>query len=230
MRSLDWLWLALALIVTAAATAFAFRPDHAGTLAFPVTILAASAALAVLAVAIAYRDGVLLDWVKPRWGAFSGGAGTALVLFAVAYVIVKVLAPDGSHRQAWLLRLYLQMGSPQILREKAVLVGAAIVLFAITDGLVWRGLVPSVLASRFGSRRAWIAAGALYGVSYVPAALMLREGGAGPNLLLVAGALSTGWILGASTRIFGRLVPGIIGHALFAWFALMTFRFFAPSV
>lgn len=228
MRS--FVWVALALLVTALATAFAFRPDHAGTPTFVVTILAASALLAALALVTAHRDGDLVDWLKPKWGDFSGGAVTALVLFAAAYGIVKALAPDGSVRQAWLLRLYLQMGSPEILREKAVLVGSAIVLFAVTDGLVWRGLVPGALAARFGSRRAWIVAGALYGVAYLPAALMLREGGAGPNLLLVAGALSTGWILGATTRFFRHLVPGIIGHALFAWFALMTYRFFAPSV
>jgi hypothetical protein len=228
MRS--FAWVALSWAVTGGAAALAFRPENAGTTTFPLLVLAASAILAAAALFVAHRNGELADWLTPKWGDFSGGAATAIALFAVMYGVVKVLAPNGSVRQAWLLRLYLQMGPPSVLREKAALVGAAIVLFAITDALVWRGLVPSALAERFGSRSAWIVAGALYGLAYVPAALILREGGAGPNLLLVAGALATGWILGATTRFFRRLAPGIVGHALFAWFALMTYRFFAPSV
>lgn len=231
MRSLtSGIMVVSALLVSAGASAWAFRAQNAGEVAFPQTLLAASLALAVVALVRAYRDGELLDWIKPKWGDFSGGAATALVLFAVTYGLVKVLTPDASPRQAWLLRLYLQMGDPTTLREKAPLVAAGIVLFAIADALVWRGLVPGILAERVGSRTAWIWAGALYGLAYVPTAFILKEGGAGPNLLIVAGALATGWILGATTRFFGRLVPGIVGHSLFAWFALMTYRFFAPSV
>lgn len=228
MRSL--LTALVAALVTAGASAYAFRPDFAGSPVFPGTILAGSAIVAAYALYRAFADGELRDWVRPRWGDFSGGALTAALLFGVTYGLGKLLTPEGSPRSAWMLRLYLQLGPPDILRAKASLVGAAIVLFAITDGLVWRGLVTGAIAERIGSRRAWIASGVLYGLAYVPAAYVLREGGAGPNVLLVAGALLTGLVLGATTRFFGRLVPGIVGHALFAWFALMTYRFFAPSV
>ncbi len=228
MRSL--LTAAVAVLVTAGATAYAFRPEWAGSSAFPGTILGASALLAAYALFQAHRDGELRDWIRPRWGDFSGGAMTAALLFGTTYGLGKLLTPEGSPRSAWMLRLYLQLGPPDVLRAKASLVGAAIILFAITDGLAWRGLVTGALAERIGSRRAWIASGVLYGLSYAPAAYVLREGGAGPNVLLVAGALLTGLVLGATTRFFGRLVPAIVGHALFAWFALMTYRFFAPSV
>lgn len=231
MRGLDGVLAVLgALIVTAGATAFAFRPENAGSPLFPGILVGASALLAIGALLWAKRDGELREWIQPRWGDFSGGALTAAALFGVTYGIGKILAPESSPRSAWMLRLYLQLGSPDVLRAKATLVAFGIIVFAITDALVWRGLVPSALASRVGSRTAWIWSGLLYGVAYVPAALMMREGGAGPNLLLVACALATGWILGATTRFFGRLFPSMIAHALFAWFALMTYRFFAPSV
>lgn len=228
MRS--FVWPALAFLVAASAAAYAFRPDLAGTPTFPAVILGASGLLAVVAIGRALHDGELGAWLRPKWGDFSGGAFTALILFAITYGFTKVLAPDGTPRQAWTLRLYLQLGSPEILRAKAALVGGALAVFAFCDALVWRGMVNGALAERFGSRTAWIWSGVLYGLAYVPAAFVLREPNAGPNLILVAGAFATGLILGVSTRFFGRLIPGVVGHALFAWFALMTYRFFAPSV
>lgn len=229
-QSLSLAGVALACGLTAAAAAVAFRPEYTGRPTFVVVLLGASATLAVLGILKARYDGELKTWLKPRWGDFTGGAVTAAILFALAYVLAKILAPEGSPRAAWLFRLYLQMGALELLRDKAAGVAQVLFVFAITDAIAWRGLVPSLIAERVGSRTAWIWTGALYGLSYLPAAYVLRVDGAGPNMLLAATALATGLVLAANARYFQRLVPGMIAHLLFAWFSLMTFRFASPSV
>ncbi len=228
MRSFVWVVLAFAL--SAAGMAWAFRESLAGSPLFVAAILGTEGILAALFVLRASRDGELSAWLRPKWGDFTGGALTATALFGATYVLGRVLVPEGSGRQLWLMRLYLQLGSTDVLRQKAWLAASVIVLFAIVDALAWRGLVPSLLAERVGSRRAWMWAALLYGLSYAPAAYLVGDKVNGPNLLLVSGALVTGIILGASTRFFGRLIPGVIAHSLFAWFSLMTYRLMTPSV
>ena len=111
----DLAWVALVFAVSAAASAVAFRPDYAGTATFPGIILGARAVLAAIALARAHRDGDLSAWIKPKWGDFSGGALTAALLFAAAYALGRGLAAEGTPRHAWMFRLYLQLGSPEVL-------------------------------------------------------------------------------------------------------------------
>ena len=58
-------------------------------------------------------------------------AATGAALFGATYVLGRVLVPEGSGRQLWLMRLYLQLGSTDVLRQKAWLAASVIVLFAI---------------------------------------------------------------------------------------------------
>ena len=97
---------------------------------------------------------------------------------------------------------------------------------AAAEEILWRGLVTQLLAESFGSRRAWIWATALYALSMTPSAFSLRAG-AGPNPVLFLAALGGGLLWGGMARLFGRLAPGILAHALFDWATVMMFPLWA---
>jgi membrane protease YdiL (CAAX protease family) len=86
--------------------------------------------------------------------------------------------------------------------------------------------VTQLLAESVGSRRAWIWAAALYALSMTPSAFSLRAG-AGPNPVLFLAALGGGLLWGGMARLFGRLAPGILAHALFDWATVMMFPLWA---
>ncbi len=207
-----------------------FSPARAGLVSFWLFVLGPTVLLAALGLARAYRDGDFASWMRPRWGDFSLGFALTLGLFAGAYAFVRVVVPAASPREGWLARLYLQLGDPSVLREHAFVVGAVLVVAAAAEEIVWRGLVTSLLAERFGSRFAWIGAAVLYALAQLPAAFTLRDEAAGLNPVLPLAALGAGLAWGAMARFSGRLTPGIVSHALFDWCVIMTFRLWGPSV
>ena len=106
----------------------------------------------------------------------------------------------------------------------------AIIVIAIAEEVLWRGLVVSLLEEMIGSRRAWVWAAVLYSVAHAPTIWALRDPVAGPNPVIVLAALGCGLVWGGMARSFERLLPGIFSHVLFDWTVIMMFRLWGPSV
>jgi membrane protease YdiL (CAAX protease family) len=120
--------------------------------------------------------------------------------------------------------LYAQLGDPRALQAHGLEVGLLILVVSTCDELVWRGLVPSLLAEHVGSRTAWAWSAALWAISMIPTMWALRAAGSTTiNPVLVVAALGLGLGLGALARSVGRITPGIVAHAMFDWAIVMTF-------
>jgi len=211
-----------AIVVTGASSLLAFSPDRSGSVAFWALAIGPTAALAAAAAGWAHREGLLAEWLSPRWGDFTRGVLGAAGLFGAAWGVTRVVAPVGSPREIWLVSLYGQIGDPRVLQAHAPLVAVAVAVAAFAEELVWRGMVTQLLAERVGSRTAWVWAAALYGLALLPTAWALRAG-AGYNPLLVIAGVGAGLVWGGMARAFGGLAPSILSHALFDWAALMMF-------
>jgi len=230
------------VVATGVAAHFAFQLERAGQPMFLLCIAAPTVVIAALGAVRAHLDGTLFGsrnsfdegggtgWLSVRSGDFSRGFGAAAVLFGAAWAFTKVVAPSGSDRESWLARLYLQLGDPGMLRKNVAFVVLAIIVMAVAEELVWRGLVTTLLAEVIGSRRAWVWAAVLYALAHAPTIWALRDPVAGPNPVLVAAALAAGLLWGFMARRFERLLPSIFAHVLFDWTVLMMFRLWGPSI
>jgi membrane protease YdiL (CAAX protease family) len=215
--------IALIIAVTAASTAFAFRPALATSSLMWLSIAVPYALLAALAVYRMWDDGTLLDWLEPRWGDLSLGAVLAAVLLGASWVARSVLAPAGSVRHAWLLRVYLQFGSAEAI-QRSVALTLAVTLVPVFEELVWRQMVLKTLLDRFNSRRAWPLAAIAYSLSLLPSVFTLRDPVAGLNPLLFVAALGCGIFWSFLASMVGRLPPVIISHVAFTYFTATQFR------
>ena len=222
LRLIAAAFIALAVALTGACSYFAFSPARSGTISFWALALVPTVVLAGAASVWAHREGLLAEWLSPRWGDFTRGALGAVGLFAAAWGATRVLAPTGSPREIWLVSLYGQIGDPRVLQAYAPLVAAAVAVAALAEELLWRGAVTQLLAERVGSRLAWVWAAGLYALAFVPTAWALRAG-EGYNPLLVLAAGGAGLVWGGMARVFGGLAPSILAHALFDWAVLMMF-------
>jgi uncharacterized protein len=221
----------VAIVVTIAIAAhFAFDVSRAGTPTFFLVLGIPTVVIAVLGVLRAKGDGVLKSWLSVRSGDFTRGFAAAGLLFAGAYAFMKLVTPPESARASWLARLYLQLGDPSMLRKNVALVVAAIIIMAIAEELVWRGLVVSLLEEMIGSRRAWVWAAVLYSLAHLPTVWALRDPVAGLNPVVVLAAVAAGLVWGGMARRFERLLPGVFSHVLFDWGVIMMFRLWGPSV
>src|SRR5262249_21135026 len=144
-----------------------------GSLRFWLYLGAPTAVLAIAGLVRAAVDGELGTWLLPRWGDATRGVLTAFAMLAVAWTFSRLLI--GTPREAWLARVYLALGDPTKLREHGSLVAGGVVLFALGEEIVWRGLVTTVVAEKLGSRTAWLYAAVLYGAAHVPAMWTLRD-------------------------------------------------------
>jgi membrane protease YdiL (CAAX protease family) len=218
-------FIGVALFATGLGSYFAFLPQSAGAVAFWVFAGGPALVLSAFAAAWASREELLREWFTPKWGDFTRGVvGTAL-LFCLAWAFVHLVAPIGSKREIWLVTLYGQIGDPHLLQAHAPAIAATIAAVATAEEIVWRGAVTSFLAERVGSRTAWAWAAGLYALSYVPTAWSLRAVGpeGGWNPMLPIAALGGGLVWGGMARVFGRLPPSIVAHALFDWAVIMMF-------
>ena len=234
----------LAAIVVAIATGshFAFQLSRVGQPTFALWIAVPTILIAIAGAMRAQREGNLYrrssfdeggggaGWLNVRGGDFTRGFGAAALLFGSAYGFMKLFAPQGSDRESWLARLYLQLGDPATLRKNVVFVVIAIVVIAVSEELVWRGLVISLLEERVGSSRAWVWAAVLYSLAHLPTIWALRDPVAGLNPVVPAAALGAGLLWGYMARRFERLLPSIFSHVLFNWTVLMMFRLWGPSI
>jgi membrane protease YdiL (CAAX protease family) len=232
-------YLAAIVVTIAIASFLAFGESHAGKPAFFALMGAPTVAIAIVAALRAKRDGILFykdregvlkGWMAVRAGDFTRGFVACGALFAAAWAFTHVVIPQHSPREAWLARLYLQIGDPSDLRKQVVPVVAAIIVAAIAEEIVWRGLVTSLLEEVVGSSRAWVLSAVLYAVAHLPTAWVMRDPVAGPNPLIPLAALFAGLLWGGMARRFERLLPGIFSHILFDWTVVMMFRLWGASV
>ena len=215
--------VALAILVSAAGNALAFRESHQGSALFWLWILLPLLVLSAVALHQFWDSGTLIDRFTPRWGDLSIGAVTAATLLLASFVARGALTPSGTERQAWLYRVYLQLGDPEVLQH-SVMLTAALLLAAAMEELVWRGMVLDLLAERFGSRRGWILSALCYSLSLAPTLFALRDPVAGLNPLLMIAALGCGIVWSFMAARSGRLPPAIFSHMAFTYFSAVQFR------
>ena len=217
--------LVLAIVVgTAISAHFGFQLSQAGTLFTPPYVaFAATIIFACYAAARAYFDGDLRSLLRIRAGDLSRGFLGVLLLFGLAYGFNRLAMTPGTARESWMARLYLQFGHPFMLRNQQPQIAAALLVAAISEELVWRGLVPRLLEQRFGTSRAWVVAAVLYAVALVPTAWALRDPVAGLNPVLPLGGLVAGLTWGWMAQRFGRLFPSVLSHFAFCWAVIIVF-------
>jgi uncharacterized protein len=227
---LAWGPIVLPVVLVAIASVFSFSQTRAGTPSVMIGMVGMSVALAVWGGRWAQREELLRDWITPRWGDISIALVFGVVTFAAAWGFLHFVAPAGTPREAWIARVYMQVGDPNALRGKLGFVFAGIALAAFAEEVLWRGFVIAQLEPLFGSRRAWIVSAFLYAGAHLPTAWALRDPVAGLNPVIVLGALGLGLLYGGAARVTGRLVPLILAHVLFDWAAIVMFRFWGPSL
>jgi membrane protease YdiL (CAAX protease family) len=231
MRDLrGWAAIAAVVAVVATGTHFAFDLERAGEVSFWILAIAPTALVAIIALVRAARDGELAELVQPAWGDATRGLLSAAILLGGAVLGLRVLAPNGSPRESWVARLYLQLGDPAWLRGHAAVMAMVVLFAAAAEEIVWRGLVTRLIAEKIGSRWAWAWAAIPYALAHVPTAWALRDPEAGLNPLLIVGALGLGLAWGGLARSQRRLAPSILSHAAFDWCVLMVFRLWGSGV
>jgi membrane protease YdiL (CAAX protease family) len=213
----------LAFLVVTASYALAFRLDFAGTPAFYWVFGVPQVLLAALAVQGFRRDGTLKTRLTPRGGDITLGALPGIALLLASWGARAVLLPAGTPRQAWLLRLYLVLGDPEMLQH-SVFLTSALAVIVVCEELIWRGMVQDELSARFGVRRGFVLAVLLYALAALPTVYALRDPVAGPNPLLVIAAFGCGLVWSFLAGRFGRLLPSTVAHLVFTYFSAVQFR------
>lgn len=215
--------VAVVVGVVLASYAAAFRPELAGEPAFWWTFGLPHAALAAFAIHQLRREGKWLERLTPRGGDITIGALTALILLGASWAARAAITPAGSPRQSWLLRLYLQLGDPEVIQQ-SVLLTTVLCLIAFSEELVWRGYVLERANERFGERAGWIVTALLYALAALPTVYTLRDPSAGLNPLLVIAALGCGIVWSFLAARFRRLWPSVLSHVVFSYFSAVQFR------
>ncbi len=146
-------------------------------------------------------------------------------LYGIAHLVDQTVATHGSIREAWIMRVYLQLGDPEA--PGRALVGGAVFLIAAMEELVWRGLVMRALEELCGSRRALVITSLLFAAAHTPTLYLLGDATAGLNPLIVLAALGCGTVWGLVYLRTSRLLPALFAHALFSW-AVVEFPIWRP--
>ena len=179
--------------------------------------------LVALALHKMWSDGTLVDLLTPRWGDLSIGALSMMGLLFASWAARKVLSPVGTPRQAWLFRVYLQLGNPEHL-QRSTGYTLLILLVCAAEEVVWRGMVLGDLTQRFGRRAALPLSALAYGFAALPTLWLLRDPVAGLNPLLVTAAVGCGLVWSFLASLTGRLSPVMISHMAFTYFTIVQFR------
>jgi uncharacterized protein len=220
--------LPLALLVTAviaAAMYYAFHADRAGSWSMWIVLFAANVVFAALAVVLLAKEGLLSTDLRPRRGDVTFGFLAALLMYGAAMAGRQMFLGEGTPRAWWVARVYLQLGDMS--HNRMIYVGLVVLVIAMLEELVWRGLVMRTLRAPLGPMRAWLLSSLLYGASHAATLTLLAHPVAGPNPLLVAAAFGGGLVWGHLYNRTGRLGPGLFAHALFSW-AIVDFPLWRP--
>lgn len=215
--------VAVAVVLVAAAMTLAMQPSMSGS---PLALLSLGLpyfVLSVLGILYLRREGTLSDKLRPRSGDLTFGALVTVMLFFGAIAGRKILAPHGSIREAWVMRVYLQIGDPELLQQRMLGVSIAVAVVAALEELAWRGLIYALVEERFGTRRAWPVTAVLYAAAHLPTVVLLRDPYAGPNPLIVIAALGCGLVWGLIVARTGRLPVAMFSHVLFTWCVAVQF-------
>ena len=213
----------LTLLLTFAGLAYSFSEARAGTPAFWLGACLPYVVLVALALHKMWSDGTLVDLLTPRWGDLSIGALSMMGLLFASWAARRVLSPAGSPRQAWLFRIYLQLGNPEHL-QRSTGYTLLILLVCAAEEVVWRGMVLGDLTQRFGRRAALPLSALAYGFAALPTLWLLRDPVAGLNPLLVTAAVGCGLVWSFLASLTGRLSPVMISHMAFTYFTIVQFR------
>jgi len=213
----------LALVLSLAGIAYSFSEARAGSPLFWLGLGLPYLVLVLVSLRKMWSDGTLLDLLTPRWGDLSLGAVSMMLLLFASWAARKVLCPVGSPRQAWLFRIYLQLGNPEHLQHSTIYT-LLIVLICAAEEIVWRGMVLGDLTARFGRRAALPLSAIAYGAAMLPTLWLLRDPVAGVNPLLVTAAVGCGIVWSFLAAQVGRLPPVVISHMAFTYFTIMQFR------
>ena len=192
-------------------------------------LAAAYAPLVALAIWRMWRDGTLLDLFRFRSGDLTLGVGIAVFLGACCWLGRSLLAPRGSPADMLVMRIYLQLGEIPTERSTYALVALALVLIALAEEIVWRGLVQQVLEESWGVRVGWLGTAGLYALAQAPTIWLLGVPGSPRNPLLVTAALFCGVVWGFAVGRMQRLPPALLSHAAFTFALALQFRLWAPG-
>jgi membrane protease YdiL (CAAX protease family) len=214
-----------ATLGTALAISFAFAPARAGTPAMLAALAALYATLSAVTVLWLRRRGELRAALGPRSGDLARGAFVAALLYGVAMAVQLALTPRGSPREAWIMRLYFQLGDPSA--DARVFAGALVFVIAALEEIVWRGLVMRALEGPLGRVSAWLLSSALFAAAPLPTVFLLGDPVAGPNPLVVAAGFGCSIVWGRVVHRTGRLPPAVFAHAFFSW-AIVSFPIWRP--
>ncbi len=200
--------------VVAAVLAVATLPALGGSTTPWYVLVAGYGVLAVWCAIVLKRRGELATLVRPKSGDLTLGIVSGLVLAGSAFFVLRFVAPLDDARSGWLFNLYAQFGDVQGEVPRA----AALLMVVAFEEVVWRGLVQTQCVDTLGARRGLLAAAALYALAHAPTAFTLQHAAAGPNPLLLVGALGCGLVWGVIVLLTGRLTPALVCHAVVSYF------------
>lgn len=216
-------WVAICFVVSFGAAAFALRPSVAGSLSMWLGLAVPYAALGAIAVVRLRATGELKARFRYRSGDVAMGVLSGAALLVASWWGRSEFAAPNTPEAGWLRLIYSQVGDPSAIQNSVVLTGA-LVLIALLEELVWRGLVLTELTEIFGQRASWPLAALLYAAVQMPTLWTFATPEAGPNPLVIGAALGCGIVwsfLAARTR---RLVPGMLSHVMFTYFSAAQFQ------
>jgi membrane protease YdiL (CAAX protease family) len=213
----------LTVLLTFGGMIYSFREAAAGEPQFWLGVSLPYVLLVAVALQKMWQDGSLVERLTPRWGDLSIGALSMIGLLFASWAARRVLSPAGSPRQAWLFRIYLQLGNPEHLQRSTAFTLLILTLSAAEE-IVWRGMVLAALSARFGRRAALPLSALLYGAAMLPSLWLLRDPSAGLNPLLITAAVGCGLVWSFLAAQLGRLSPVIISHMAFTYFTVVQFR------
>ncbi len=213
----------LTLALTFAGMAYSFSEARAGNPTFWLGVSLPYLILVALALHKMWDEGTLVDLLTPRWGDLSIGAVSMMGLLLAFWTARKVLSPSGSPRQAWLFRIYLQLGNPEHL-QRSTAYTLLILAICAAEEIVWRGMVLGDLTQRFGRRAALPLSALGYGFATLPTLWLLRDPIAGPNPLFLTAAIGCGLVWSFLAAQLGRLTPVGISHMSVTYFTIVQFH------
>jgi len=207
-------WIGVVVAVLTGAIAYAFRPGLAGSPTMWIAIGAPYLLLTGLGLVQLARRQRLTTLLGYRRGDPSIGILVGLVLLAAAWLFARQWLPAGASARAWLFSVFLLAGDP-------AWVPGGLLLFAIAicEEVVWRGWLQLELRDLLGPRRGWIACALLYAAVHTPTLFTLQDATAGKNPLLLIAALGGGLCWSFLVERTERLLPGLIAHGVFTYFA-----------
>ena len=211
------------VLLPAASMSFAFQLVNASK---PLVLWAVAlpyALLAGLAIARMWKDGELGEKLRPRSGDLAKGAFIAMLLYLGAMAGTYLLSPIGSPREQWLMRLYLQIGDPELFQRNFVPMSLLVASIAALEEIAWRGLGFGIAEQKWGTRRAFPIVTALYGAAHLPSLIVLAVPGVGWNPLLFLAAVGCGIVWSFLVAKTGRLPIAIFSHAMFTWLVTVQF-------